>query len=39
MDTIMFISIYIVKPSLYATMIFSNIVASFVIFHSLTTGE
>lgn len=39
MDTIMFISIYIVKPSLYATMILSNIGATIIIIHSLTTGE
>jgi hypothetical protein len=39
MDAIIFVSIYIVKPSLYATMIFSNIVASFVIYQSITKGE
>ncbi len=39
MDAIMFISIYIVKPTLFATMIFSNIGATIIIFNSLTQGE
>lgn len=39
MDAIIFVSIYIVKPALFATMILSNIGATIIIFHSLTTGE
>jgi hypothetical protein len=39
METLVFISIAIVKPTLFATMIFSNIVASFVIYQSITKGE
>jgi len=39
MDAIIFVSIYIVKPTLFATMIFSNIGATIIIFQSLTKGE
>jgi hypothetical protein len=39
MDAIIFVSIYIVKPTLFATMILSNIGATIIILHSLTQGE
>ena len=39
METIILVSIYIVKPTLFATMILSNIGATIIIFHSLTQGE
>jgi len=39
METLVFISIAIVKPTLFATMILSNIGATIIIFQSLTTGE
>jgi len=39
METIIFLSIYIVKPTLFATMIFSTIGASFVVLQSFTTTQ
>lgn len=37
MEIIIFISIYIVKPTLHATMFFSVLIASFILFQSLKT--